>query len=234
MKCAQFRQLLDAYLDNELSPALRLEFDTHRVQCEDCQRWLTMVEAVTNTVSNDTDVPALSGNFTDRVLAATTASESPRPRLVTWRLWTVGAAAMQAAAVLAWAILQPLGSTASTQANMNPFAPALAAGIAPVDTGLVQKLDPHHAIATKDTTALTEIIYTQVEQQMRSLEQAGRSVNQLADYLHLSLPVEDDSDVICEVPGLDPFTGLLNAVHVLAEEPSTSDQADSADDGFRL
>lgn len=258
MKCSQFQQLIDAYLDNELSSNLRLEFDAHRVQCDECQRWLTMVEAVTNTVCDDRDVPALSGDFTARVLASTSESENARPRTYVWRLWTAGAAALQAAAVLTWVILQP--ATLTTNAIENSVSASLAStsALAPVDAAAVMPValnaeaelleatvrdramlaDSERAIAAQDETALIEIVYTELENHVERLDSAGRSVStqtqQLVNFLHLSLDVDDNADTICEVPTVDPFSGLLDAVRVLAEDHSLPDQTDVAGDRFQL
>lgn len=258
MKCSQFQQLIDAYLDNELSSNLRLEFDTHRVQCDNCQRWLTMVEAVTNTVRDDRDVPALSMDFTAAVLAATTESEIARPRRQVWRLWTAGLAAMQAAAVLAWVMLQPATplSTFKTEAQQSEITRVALSPVDAVDvttemlaerTADLETAEPSPldapaiservaAVATKDSAALTEIILTGLELKVQHLYTAGSNVSsqtqQLFNYLHI--PVNDDSDTFCEVPTVDPFYGLLDTINILTDDESQADQTETADDRFQL
>lgn len=264
MKCAQFQQLIDAYLDQELSASLRLEFDAHRVKCDACQRSLTMVEAITNTVCDDRDVPALTGDFTNRIMSAVAQQRPHRPRLVTWRLWTATAAVMQAAAILAIAILHPRlnapapASTTDSGAVISITTAATDASITPTggtdisanDIRLVSTESGHStndtpsprvaqkAINALDDAALTEIIYTELERQVVQMSNAGGNVTdqsrQLVDYLHFVLPIEDDSDAVCEAPSLDPFTGLLNAVQVLAEDDAYADVAEGSGENFRL
>jgi hypothetical protein len=264
MKCAQFQQLIDAYLDQELSASLRLEFDAHRVKCDACQRSLTMVEAITNTVCDDRDVPVLAGDFTDRIMSVVARQCPHRQPLVTWRLWTAGAAAMQAAAILVIAILHsglsvpapatPTDGGALITLAAAPTAPSItplggdelsAAEIRLVSADRARFTDDaqyprvaQKAINTKDDAALTEIIYTELERQVVQMSHAGGNVTdqsrQLVDYLHFVLPIEDDSDAVCEVPSLDPFTGLLNAVQVLAEDDAYADVSEGSGENFRL
>lgn len=103
MNCSDAEQLFDAYLDGELSGALRLEFDAHRLRCGVCQKKLAMLESFEFVVASDDRVPAVSDDFTDRVMA----SIGPRPvRLARRRRLAIfSAVALQAAAVIAFAFL---------------------------------------------------------------------------------------------------------------------------------
>lgn len=109
MNCSEAERLFDPYLDGELSGSLRLEFDAHRLRCGICQRKLAMMEACEHIVAGDHRAPQLSANFTDRVMAdlihrKVQAHTTRRRRL------TIGAAvAMQAAAVIGFAMFwQPV------------------------------------------------------------------------------------------------------------------------------
>jgi hypothetical protein len=69
MRCDQARQLFDAYLDGELSPALATELGAHRIQCADCRRALALLEVSGHIVASDREPVQLSSGFSDRLLA---------------------------------------------------------------------------------------------------------------------------------------------------------------------
>lgn len=69
MRCEEARQLFDAYLDGELSPALTMELGAHRVHCPECRRALALMEVSGHIVSSDRDPITLRGGFTDRLMA---------------------------------------------------------------------------------------------------------------------------------------------------------------------
>jgi len=69
MHCEQARQLFDAYLEGELSPALATELGAHRVECGDCRRALALLEVSGHIVSSDREPVQLSSGFSDRLLA---------------------------------------------------------------------------------------------------------------------------------------------------------------------
>jgi hypothetical protein len=109
MNCAEFEQLVDAYLDGELSGSLRLEFDAHRLRCRRCQLTLATAETVGDVVASEPDAPELSFDFTDRVMAQVKQQAPARTlRLPSRRVAIVGGALLQAAAVLLLAVYLPL------------------------------------------------------------------------------------------------------------------------------
>lgn len=69
MNCSQARQLFDAYLDGELSNSLVTELSAHRVRCSACRRELALREVTGRVIQLDQEPTALSGDFTDRLLA---------------------------------------------------------------------------------------------------------------------------------------------------------------------
>jgi len=75
MKCADARQLFDAYLNGDLPPSLATELGAHRVQCASCRRDLALLEVSGHIVRADDSGVTLSNEFTDRLLACV---ESPR------------------------------------------------------------------------------------------------------------------------------------------------------------
>lgn len=78
MNCCDFEQLVDPFLDGELSGTLRLEFDTHRLRCPLCQQKLAMMEACEHVLAREDHTPAISDDFSDRVMAAI-AARQPAP-----------------------------------------------------------------------------------------------------------------------------------------------------------
>ena len=103
MQCAQARQLFDAYLDGELSPALATELGAHRVRCPECRRALALLEVSGHIVASDRDRVALDGDFTDRLMACMEASGRRWTRRIGRTLYVAGPLA--AAAVIALAFL---------------------------------------------------------------------------------------------------------------------------------
>jgi len=70
MNCEQARNLFDAHLDGELSPAMETELGAHRLGCCDCRHELALMEVVGQVITVDELVePGLDDAFTDRLLA---------------------------------------------------------------------------------------------------------------------------------------------------------------------
>ena len=113
MNCADFEQLLDAYLDGELSGSLRLEFDAHRLRCRGCELTVASMEAVEDVITADRPVPSLSLDFTDRVMGKIEVRKPRSTRSRNLRIAIVGGTVLQAAAVLMLALLLPSSDTAS-------------------------------------------------------------------------------------------------------------------------
>lgn len=134
MHCAEWEQLLDAHLDGQLSGALRLEFDAHRLHCGHCQQTLAMMEAMSNVISNDDQVPALPANFAERVIARI----EQRQAVIPWyrRRWVLaGAGLVNLAAVVAVFLIMPRGQ----QSPMTADSRTLPASGAQIN---LQKVDP--------------------------------------------------------------------------------------------
>ncbi len=100
MNCIDVEQLIEAYLDGELSGALRVEFDAHRLNCSVCQRKVALLETCGDVLAGDQDLAELSGDFTDRVMHA--VALRPRVSRLPRRLTLAAAVGLQAAAVLAF------------------------------------------------------------------------------------------------------------------------------------
>ena len=101
MDCQQARNLFDAYLDGELSPALETELAAHRLNCPDCRHALALLEVVGHVVGADADHdPGLDDEFTHRLLGCLQQSQ-PVQRPIWVRSWFVGGSLLAAAAALA-------------------------------------------------------------------------------------------------------------------------------------
>lgn len=108
MNCLDAEKFLDAYLDGELSGAMRVEFDAHRLRCTRCQQLLTMLESCQHIITADIDTPKLSGDFTNDVMDRVRGVQRPAPRR-NLRLWTALLTAPGlAAAVLLAVWLRPV------------------------------------------------------------------------------------------------------------------------------
>ncbi|NLX04278.1 MAG: hypothetical protein GXY33_03935 [Phycisphaerae bacterium] len=95
MKCEHFEHFLDRYLDGELKGSLKLEFESHLVECEQCGHLMAMMSAVGEIVCEPApDEPELSSHFTDRVLGELDRMQGTRRR------WYGIATAAAAAAAL--------------------------------------------------------------------------------------------------------------------------------------
>lgn len=77
MYCEQARQLFDAYLDGELSPALATELGAHRLRCPECRRSLALLEVAGHLVSTDRDPVTIRRDFANRLLDC---MDAPTPR----------------------------------------------------------------------------------------------------------------------------------------------------------
>ncbi|MBI5865038.1 MAG: zf-HC2 domain-containing protein [Planctomycetes bacterium] len=107
MNCSDAERLFDAYVDNELSGSLRLEFDAHRLRCTLCQRKLALIDACRHILAADDRGPVLSENFTDRLMAQVSQGGIRRRRRWSRSLTVTSAFALQAAAVIAFFMLWP-------------------------------------------------------------------------------------------------------------------------------
>lgn len=69
MKCAQFVELVTAYLDGALDPATAQRFEAHLAACDGCDRYLDQIRATIRTLGH---LPAqsLAPEARDRLLAA--------------------------------------------------------------------------------------------------------------------------------------------------------------------
>lgn len=118
MNCQEFEQLIDAHLDGELAGTIRLEFDAHRVHCTRCEHAVTLLEAVATVASTRPPAPALSDDFTARVMARV-AAPAPTLRTVKYRgtrIALVAGGLFQAAAVLliTFVLREPAGIPVET------------------------------------------------------------------------------------------------------------------------
>lgn len=104
MNCVEIEQLMDAWLDGELSGSLKLEFDAHRLSCARCQNMLAMLEACQHVIADDTP-PTPSFDFTDRVMAQAGAPRTLKLERARWKSRWVAMGLAQAAAVAAFAVL---------------------------------------------------------------------------------------------------------------------------------
>lgn len=96
MDCRQSHNLFDAHLDGELEGSLAAELGAHLLKCADCRRELALLEVAGRVIAADTDVPEMSGDFMERLLACAEAQNSQpmsRKRLLLYAGLPLAAAA---------------------------------------------------------------------------------------------------------------------------------------------
>lgn len=159
MNCAEAQQFFDAYLDDELAGALRLEFDTHRLQCPHCQRQLAMMETCAHLLAEALahNHDSLDLDFTDRVMSEIATRQASRA--LRRKRWLMGAGiAAQAAVIVAGVMLWP--------ALMNDAEPAADPSNASANghvAGITERsLIPPPEVAS-DKLALRDFIFTGAE-----------------------------------------------------------------------
>ena len=98
MRCADARQLFDAFLNRELSPSMATELQAHRVKCADCRRELALLEVSGHVLRADRDPVTVDDSFTDRLIACMDEPRSRWPMRLRWTAY-VGAPLAAAAVV---------------------------------------------------------------------------------------------------------------------------------------
>ncbi len=210
MTCTECEQLFDAYLDGQLTGALRLEFDAHRLRCRRCQQTLAMLEAVGNVLSADAEPPTLSDDFTDRVMQSVAPAATQTRRFPRWRVTLATVALAQAAAILLFVSFRP-DSTDTTPPPVIPVSnDPLAARADLMDDPAFQGL----------RGLITERIQDRVWAMWSDGMQLPQHVRQLATGLDFKLPDEyvRASEKVVDAGPLQLF---LNS--------PTSDDAESSD-----
>jgi hypothetical protein len=212
MNCAGFEQLIDAYLDGELSGTLRLEFDTHRLRCRRCQLTLAMMESVEHVVAADRGAPALADDFADRVMIGIRRRQTATLRIHPARVAVVAAALLQAAAVLYLAVGLP-------SRTPGPSLPARGAA-STFDKEVVEDLKIEK----------TEMVYAEVMRRMESARSnLASDLSQLARY-PLALSVSDEfARASAQVSERGPWGVFFRSPQ--ADEPSDGDPVPGAADG---
>ncbi|MGE0481960.1 MAG: anti-sigma factor [Phycisphaerae bacterium] len=207
MNCAEWENLSDAYLDGQLSGTLRLEFDAHRLRCRRCQQSLALAEACEHVLANDRRTPALSADFSDRLMSTLARSRVAGPRRVPWRaLSLANAAVVVLAAGLLWS--GRTHSPAPNQPGGEPTPPAT------ID------------LARMDPVDLSDYLWRRVEAARSGF---ANDLGQLARY-PLSITVSDDvARASTSLTTSNPLSGLFEAFLPAAHEsdeptPGDSDQ----------
>lgn len=207
MNCSDWESLLDAYLEGQLSGSLRLEFDAHRLRCLRCQQSLAMMEAITHVVATDERAPALSNDFTDRVMEQILANRpvTIRPR---WSRVAGWAVALQAAAVLALVLFPGLREI---------FLPSTP----PRTLVDVRPIDP----AQLPAEARHEYYSAMISRAVAAHANLARDLGQVARY-PLSVNVSDDfAKASTERFASDPIMTLLQML-LPQDEPVTTESTD--------
>jgi len=89
MNCHQSKELLLAYLDNEINPSERRLIQAHLAGCESCQRELVLLSQTRNLVSQSLNIRAAQTAPSPQALSLLQArlagkARNPRLRLIAW------------------------------------------------------------------------------------------------------------------------------------------------------
>ena len=210
MRCEQARQLFDAYLDGELSPALETELGTHRLRCASCRRELALLEVTGHVLRLDGDAPPLSDDFTDRLLRC--VDRSPGQRFARFRRWVYIGAPMAAAAMIALAFLGVFdGRRTSKVAGVQEVNPAA------VSPGKHNPNEPRPGNATQNPKVAFEEWLRRTEENVESGRRTGESLQHMLDntFTHVLKLLEEAAE--------------LKAGDAAPVDPPTKDSAEQKD-----
>ncbi len=222
MNCAEWEQLLDAYLDRHLAGSLRLEFDTHRLSCRRCQQTLSMMEACEHVIAGDAPARPLSDVFTDSVMSAISgvapAASRRRLRLIRLFAGVASAAAVVALALVTWQWRTTPGAGGGGAADASPEIALLD----PYAPGIDEVERSERAFA---------LITERIRQKLDASVAAGRALSSetiaLANYLNLDLPADVARNHL-DFATVDPIGGIFLKLLSFepAAEPSDPEPAD--------
>jgi hypothetical protein len=117
LDCLQFEQLLDRYLDDDLTGSFKLECEAHVVECESCGHLLAMMEAVGRIVSDgDPTVPQLDEGFTDRLIGDLAHIQQRHHR---WRQMLSAGAAAAALITVITTLIWSIGGLQADSSRMS-------------------------------------------------------------------------------------------------------------------
>jgi Putative zinc-finger len=194
ISCLQARHLFDAFLDDELSPAMRTELHTHRLSCPDCSRELALLEACADVVRTDRREPMPHKDFTDRMMVAFT-SRRPVP-VYRWRRIAVYAASpLAAAAVLVFAFTAWFHAPGHSKHGLvasrgDSLPPALVKEVAergkkPLTQKEQEEIAKLTPLRTEDV--LSAWLVPTVERANNTVAQTKETFSQLADFVRLGI-----------------------------------------------
>jgi hypothetical protein len=222
MNCAESEQFFDAYLDGELCGSLRLEFDAHRLRCPACQQKLAMMESCEHILSRDDLVPTLSDDFTDRVMNEIEQRRFVAQRSRRRRITIAATVALQAAAVVVFAVLW--SGILSKPSAPAPEPGPLLAGVEDVLHGEGDREQKH--------VEMVQLIFAELEKGAAAAQSNLKNdVSNLARYA-TSLSVFDDLSSLSEPTALSPLDMFLQLVVPAAPEAPESTSGDT--DPFSL
>lgn len=74
MQCQEIKSLLGAYLNRKLEKSLNSQVSQHLDECHLCQQELNFDKRISKALQAEADIPILSANFNQMVLASTATS----------------------------------------------------------------------------------------------------------------------------------------------------------------
>jgi len=188
ISCRQAQHIFDAFLDDELSPAMRAELHAHRLSCPDCSRELALLEACADVVRTDRREPTPHEDFADRVMVAFAGRRHmavhPWRRIAVFAGSPLAAAAVLVFALMTWFRLPTHKTVTAGKAERLP--PAIAADLTGNATRVMtpaEKRDFDRAQELPANVVLEALLSPVVERTYNTLNQTRRSASQLADFV---------------------------------------------------
>ncbi len=193
ISCRQARHLFDAFLDDELSPAMRTELHTHRLSCPECSRELALLEACADVVRTDRREPMLHEDFTDRVMVAF-RSRRPVPAHRWRRIAVFAGSPLAAAAVLVFAFTAWFHTPTARHGVVNAARDRLPDAVlndvlerSPRALTAAEREELEKAAPLPTRDVLAAWLAPAVERANNTFTQTQQSVSQLASFVRLGI-----------------------------------------------
>lgn len=178
--CQDARNLFDAHLNGELSPALETELNAHRLRCPACRHELALLEVAGDVIAADDGAPVLDDEFSSRLMACLTERQTPQ-QLRRRRLVRIGARFLAAAACVAFAVVY-FSRPAPRVAGVRYEAPRTIAPVKPVE-------DPPPA-AEPDAILSQTALRARLEQALTDWREDASSLKKICDFI---IPPSDET-----------------------------------------
>ena len=215
MKSQLFDRYLFDYCDDDLSPALREKIDKHLQECSYCSNQVKLTVLENEVLRDQSDMPILAFDFTDRVMHQITKSEQS---ISTGHKWTARPVAMKAGKF----------AKAAAAVGLVVLVAVLAPHIMPFQEN-AQVADAPSIVSNQRQIVATDIAESGAEIQADTKELAYNESIQVAEPETKRTPASDSNQVVDTSPLLNEsarqFTDQDEAGQVAMVDESYSKNA---------